>query len=80
MFSATGAVKTDDSVTVGWSTDGGIWIQVVEGDDPQGRGAFIEINDDDSSRLIEALSNKPKTISLNSLIGDCACGGNCNCK
>jgi hypothetical protein len=78
MFSATGVSNPDDIITVGRCSTGGLWFQVIEGEDQEGRGAYLEISKDDFVNFSRFMSVEIKQLLLP--ISECACGGICNCK
>jgi hypothetical protein len=78
MFSAIGVSHPDGIITIGRCSTGGLWFQVIEGEDQEGRGAYLEISKDDFVNLSRFVSTESKQLFLP--LSDCACGGICNCK
>jgi len=93
MFNANGRTHIDDSLSMGLCQHGGLWVQVIEGNDPDGRGSYIEISNQDYRGMVEALVAGVMQNQINDTVqtavrnggfdliqSGCACGGNCGCK
>ena len=78
MFSATDVKHPDGILSVGRCSTGGLWFQLIEGEDTEGRGAYLEISKDDFEKFSSFMNVESKQLLLP--LSECACGGICNCK
>ena len=64
MFSATGVANYGDVVSVGRCSTGGLWIQVIEAEDQEGRGAYLEISKVDFERFSKFMTAESYQMTL----------------